>query len=401
MQEGHATARNAPKLARHSSKSEVGTHKTAKELLSTHQINPTIFLSLQNVSCDDMPATLNKKSYDELAAIKSSLEQFFEKYKNDKNFQKHVSKIKKVGIYEEKKVGKKKRLKPWKSRPKIPALKLYANLAYKTVLSTLQQVSLAAENLCRDVLKTKVSEATHLVLRRFIMGVKQAGIDIESVLHRKKFDGPCYFARDLLQKAKTQPIRETLGDVTQLLSRATINATAVFVAVSAIAVTIETGVAAATGTLGAIAAQKFFEPLSLSINLDGTVAVETAASSGVSVWQAIATSIAPAVQAFAGVVEQAGHLFCALDKSGNSTANLSKGTTLPRNLEEQLAVEEVRSHPSRGLELDIKMTDPRWPASEGWVKMHYMHGTKNNKIVVHYVYNKLTGATNDFKIKVL
>ena len=131
--------------------------------------------------------------------------------------------------------------------------------------------------------------------------------------------GPCDFARDLLQKAKTQPIRETLGDVTQLLSRTTINATAVFVAVSAIAVTIETGVAAATGALGAVAAQKFFEPLALSINLDGSVAVETAASSGVSVWQAIAASIAPAVQAFTGVVEQAGHLFCLMENRGEKT----------------------------------------------------------------------------------
>jgi len=96
---------------------------------------------------------------------------------------------------------------------------------------------------------------------------------------------------------------------------------------SAIATTIETGIATGTGALGAIAAQKLFEPLALSINLDGTVAVEAAASSGVSIWQAIAASIAPAIQAFTGVVEQAGHLFCAMDPTPQKTTSGRLGVT--------------------------------------------------------------------------
>jgi len=43
----------------------------------------------------------------------------------------------------------------------------------------------------------------------------------------------------------------------------------------------------------------------------------------------------------------------------------------------------------------VAMTDPRWPMKDGWVKM-----SKNvNDIEVHYVYNRMTGAFDDFKFK--
>ncbi len=41
------------------------------------------------------------------------------------------------------------------------------------------------------------------------------------------------------------------------------------------------------------------------------------------------------------------------------------------------------------------MSDPRWLAEEGWVKMQ--HNVKG--IVIHYVYNPLSGAVDDFKFK--
>jgi len=318
MQEGHSTSGGTGHIQRdkHQSprpKPDRKAYKTALDLLTAYRIDTIFCLSLLNVSCDNMPAYLQTKSYDKLLAIRQSLEKFFKKYEADKHFRKQASKIKQVGIYKTIKIGKKK---IWKSRKQIPALKHYANHAYQAVCTTIENIAQSTKILCRDFLKTSMGETAQYFLRRFMMGVSQSGIDIQATLNREKRNGPCDFARDLMQKAKTQPIRETLGDVMQLLSRATINATAVFVAVSAIAVTIETGVAAATGALGAIAAQKFFEPLALSINLDGSVAVESAASSGVSFWQAIATSIAPAVQAFTGVVEHTGNLFCLMENRG-------------------------------------------------------------------------------------
>lgn len=55
------------------------------------------------------------------------------------------------------------------------------------------------------------------------------------------------------------------------------------------------------------------------------------------------------------------------------------------------------SNPLAGRQVPIKMTDPRWPASEGWVKMQQIIG--ENKTNVHYLYNKTTGMIDDFKIK--
>ena len=82
--------------------------------------------------------------------------------------------------------------------------------------------------------------------------------------------------------------------------------------------------------------------------------------------------------------------------SGSST---SKGATGrgPQNLKEQLAAEQAASNPKAGTVVPLKngMTDPRWPASDGWVKM-----TQNvNGVEVHYNYNNITQTVDDIKIK--
>ena len=84
-----------------------------------------------------------------------------------------------------------------------------------------------------------------------------------------------------------------------------------------------------------------------------------------------------------------------------STAKLSKGTTLPSNLRESKAVEQAMSNPGAGTQLPLKMTDPRWPASDGWVKMQQViqSGGREGPINVHYLMNKATGAIDDFKGK--
>ncbi|MCC7386357.1 MAG: RHS repeat-associated core domain-containing protein [Deltaproteobacteria bacterium] len=81
-----------------------------------------------------------------------------------------------------------------------------------------------------------------------------------------------------------------------------------------------------------------------------------------------------------------------------STANLSKGTTLARNLREQLAIEQAMSSPAAGTRLRLTMTDPRWPGSEGWVKMQQVMQPGGEPINVHYLFNEATGAIDDFKI---
>jgi hypothetical protein len=77
-----------------------------------------------------------------------------------------------------------------------------------------------------------------------------------------------------------------------------------------------------------------------------------------------------------------------------STANPAKGTTAPRNIKEQLAAEQTKMDPTAGRDTRLEMQDPRWPASDGWVKMEI----KVNEIKVHYNYNTMSGAVSDVKI---
>ena len=79
----------------------------------------------------------------------------------------------------------------------------------------------------------------------------------------------------------------------------------------------------------------------------------------------------------------------------------STGRTIPNNLEEQMAMHQVRSDPLGGAtELPIKLNDARWKSSDGWVKMQSVVKTADgNKITIHYVYNKVTGRFDDFKFK--
>ena len=77
-----------------------------------------------------------------------------------------------------------------------------------------------------------------------------------------------------------------------------------------------------------------------------------------------------------------------------------EGTTLRRNLREERAVKEVLSRPSAGQQLPLRMTDTRWPSSQGWVKMQQIvqSGGREGPINVHYVFNTITGAIDDLKI---
>jgi len=84
---------------------------------------------------------------------------------------------------------------------------------------------------------------------------------------------------------------------------------------------------------------------------------------------------------------------------GGSTAGPRTGSTLPTDLRQDLAIREAMSNPAAGIPIRIPMTDPRWPASDGWLKMQQIIRPGGDKINVHYVYNPRTGQVDDFKIK--
>jgi RHS repeat-associated protein len=73
----------------------------------------------------------------------------------------------------------------------------------------------------------------------------------------------------------------------------------------------------------------------------------------------------------------------------------STGRTQPMNVKEQLAMKQVKANPKAGAPTPLQMKDPRWPASEGWVKMRQ----NVNGVEVHYLRNTRTGELADFKFK--
>lgn len=77
------------------------------------------------------------------------------------------------------------------------------------------------------------------------------------------------------------------------------------------------------------------------------------------------------------------------------------GRTVPNSLNEQMAMNQVQSNPLEGAtKVPLEMTDPRWLASEGWVKMQsVVQNADGTKTTIHYVYNEITGAFDDFKFK--
>jgi len=87
----------------------------------------------------------------------------------------------------------------------------------------------------------------------------------------------------------------------------------------------------------------------------------------------------------------------------------STGRTVARNLHEQLAMKEVMSNPNpltNGANIlegkKITMSDPRWLAKDGWVKVQKIVRNVNlrgDDVNVHYVWNKLTSQVDDFKFK--
>ncbi len=79
----------------------------------------------------------------------------------------------------------------------------------------------------------------------------------------------------------------------------------------------------------------------------------------------------------------------------------STGRTVANNLNEQLAMQQVKSNPLAGAtEVSIPMKDSRWLKADGWVKMQNIvvlsDGTKIN---IHFVYNKALNLIDDFKFK--
>lgn len=62
-------------------------------------------------------------------------------------------------------------------------------------------------------------------------------------------------------------------------------------------------------------------------------------------------------------------------------------------------MEEVMSNPlHNATRVSVTMGDPRWPASDGWIKMQrYFTFSDGTHTTIHFLYNENTGEFADFK----
>ena len=70
--------------------------------------------------------------------------------------------------------------------------------------------------------------------------------------------------------------------------------------------------------------------------------------------------------------------FCLPKGAGPAQPSLgSTGRTVASDLKEQLSMEQAMSNPAGGARLPIAMSDPRWPASDGWIRVNRIRTTGN------------------------
>jgi len=87
------------------------------------------------------------------------------------------------------------------------------------------------------------------------------------------------------------------------------------------------------------------------------------------------------------------------------TKSLGKGSTgrTTANTHEELnAMNKVLDAPLNGAKeiTSVQMADSRWLKSDGWVKMEKVTiNSDGSKTIIHFNYNKTTGAFDDFKFK--
>lgn len=81
-----------------------------------------------------------------------------------------------------------------------------------------------------------------------------------------------------------------------------------------------------------------------------------------------------------------------------STAKPGQATA-PRDLNEQVVWNQVKTDPAAGRRLDGMNNDARFPTSAGFQKMEATHRLPDGSAVtIHYQYNKKTGKAYDMKI---
>jgi hypothetical protein len=162
------------------------------------------------------------------------------------------------------------------------------------------------------------------VLGRAIEGFALGGQDVNNFLSMKNsqevLDASTTFWSSVsyfLEKVRAQPVRESIGDCAQCLSRKFVQASGIIVGVLGIAIAVETGAAVATGIASAVAAKNLLEPFAVKIAIDGSAILERTTPYWTSVSQAVVTSLNQVAQSLYGLSNTVNNLYFAMQGDGN------------------------------------------------------------------------------------
>lgn len=144
-------------------------------------------------------------------------------------------------------------------------------------------------------------------------------------------------ASNFFQTIKEQPLSETAGEALKFLLRKVGQTTAIAGTVILATAALKAGSTAITGVAGTIAASNALRPIVTKMASDGTAIIDRAASIGVLVWDSVAMACGQVAQGVCGLLEPAGHLYCAMDVGGGGQHNISN-----KNLNETINESEYK-----------------------------------------------------------
>lgn len=126
-------------------------------------------------------------------------------------------------------------------------------------------------------------------------------------------------------RVRTQPIRETIGESIEILSRAAVHGAVITTVVLGVAITANAVEAAIVSGRGILAAKEFIRPLTARVLRDGTVVAEVAATSVAARWKAIVAGLSQGLSYLFRFIEPIAHLYASAQGGGGGGGGSAGG----------------------------------------------------------------------------
>ncbi len=138
-------------------------------------------------------------------------------------------------------------------------------------------------------------------MQDFLNEQKSIVLEKENSLGPKSLGSKSLGENNLLGKIKENTLCENIGDGIEFCARKLGQASAMIFGALALCVTIEAGVAVATGAAGAIAAKNIIEPIVTDVSHNSVAVTNSTVLSGASVWEVVTSSVTQGAQVLHGV----------------------------------------------------------------------------------------------------